>query len=45
LFFAKYNYNNQFDEDEMDRARSTHEEKTNAYRVLVRKPEGKGLLG
>jgi hypothetical protein len=29
----------------MGRARSTHGEKRNLYRVSVRKPEGKGPLG
>jgi hypothetical protein len=29
----------------MGRAYSTHEEKSNAYRILVRKPEGKRTLG
>jgi hypothetical protein len=29
----------------MDRACSTHEEKLNAYRIFVRKPEGKRPLG
>jgi hypothetical protein len=29
----------------MERARSTHGEKRNAYRVLVEKPEGKRQLG
>jgi hypothetical protein len=43
--FAKYNYNNQVKEDEMDRAFSTNGEKMNAYRILVEKPEGKRLLG
>jgi hypothetical protein len=32
-------------EDEMDRAWSTHGAKKTAYRVLVRKPEGKRPLG
>jgi hypothetical protein len=43
VFFSKYNYNNQFEEDEMDRGRSTHEEKRSAYKV--RRPEGKRPLG
>jgi hypothetical protein len=29
----------------MDRKCSTHREKRNAYRILVRKPEGKSPLG
>jgi hypothetical protein len=29
----------------MERTRSTHEEKRNAYRTLVGKPEGKRPLG
>jgi hypothetical protein len=32
-------------EDEMDRACNTMGEKRNAYRILVRKPEGKRPLG
>jgi hypothetical protein len=41
----KQNYNDQFKEDEMDRACSTNGEKRNAYRILVGKPEGKRPLG
>jgi hypothetical protein len=33
------------DEDVTGRARRTHEEKRNAYRILVRKSEGKRKLG
>jgi hypothetical protein len=32
-------------EDEMGRACSTNEEKRNAYKILVGKPEGKRPLG
>jgi hypothetical protein len=32
-------------EDEMDRAFSTNVEKRNAYRISVRKPDGKRPLG
>jgi hypothetical protein len=43
--FAKYNYNYQVKEDEMGGACSTNGEKSNAYRILVGKPEGKRPLG
>jgi hypothetical protein len=36
--------NDQVKEDEMDRACSTNGEKRNAYKILVRKPEGKRPL-
>jgi hypothetical protein len=42
---AKYNYNDQIKEDEMDRECSTNEEKRNAYRILVGKTGGKRPLG
>jgi hypothetical protein len=32
-------------EDELDMTCSLHGEKRNVYRILVRKPEGKRLLG
>jgi hypothetical protein len=32
-------------EDETDKACSTNEEKRNAYRILVKNPEGKRSLG
>jgi hypothetical protein len=38
-----YNYNDEVKEEEMGRACSTNE-KRNAYRILVGKPEGKRLL-
>jgi hypothetical protein len=41
----KYNLNNQVAEDEMVGPCSTNEEKNNAYRLLVGKPEGKRPLG
>jgi hypothetical protein len=37
--------NNNMKKDEMVRACSTHGEKMNMYRVSVRKPEGRRLLG
>jgi hypothetical protein len=40
--FAKYD---QVKEDETDRACSMNGVKRNAYRLLVGKPDGKGLLG
>jgi hypothetical protein len=40
---VKYNYSDEVKDDDMGRARSMHE-KTNAYRVLVGKPEGKRPL-
>jgi hypothetical protein len=39
------NMNDQVKEYEIDRARSTNEDKRNAYRILVGKPEGKRPLG
>jgi hypothetical protein len=42
--FAKYNWNYQVKEDEMGRACRTNGEKTNAYRILVGKPEEKDHL-
>jgi hypothetical protein len=46
VLFAKYNYSKQVKEDEMGRVCSTHgEEKKNAYRLSVVKPEGKRPLG
>jgi hypothetical protein len=39
------NYNDEVNEDEMGRAFSTNGDKTNAYRLLVRKSEGKRPLG
>jgi hypothetical protein len=41
LLFAKYNYNGEIKEDEIDRACSTNEDKRTAYRILVGKPKGK----
>jgi hypothetical protein len=40
-----YNQNDQVKEDEMGRTCSTHGDKRNAYRVVVRKPEGKRPQG
>jgi hypothetical protein len=45
VLLAKYNYNDQVNEDEMGRACSTNGDKRNAYRIWVGKPEGKRLLG
>jgi hypothetical protein len=42
---AKHNLNDQVKEDEMGRACSTNEAKSNAYSILVGKPEGKRSLG
>jgi hypothetical protein len=39
------NQNDEVKEDEMGKACSTHGENRNAYRGLVRKPEGKIPLG
>jgi hypothetical protein len=44
VLFAKYNYSNQVEEDEMGGPCSTNGEKRNAYRLLVVKPEGKRPL-
>jgi hypothetical protein len=44
VLFAKYNQNNQVEEDEMGGVCSTNGEKFNAYRLLVGKPEGKRPL-
>jgi hypothetical protein len=41
VLFAKYNYSDQVEEDEMGRPYSTNGEKRNAYRTLVGEPEGK----
>jgi hypothetical protein len=43
--FARYNWNDQIKEDEMDRVCRTHEENIKSYRVLVGKPEGNRPLG
>jgi hypothetical protein len=40
-----YNQKDKVKEDEMGRACSKNEEKWNAYRILVGKPEGKRSLG
>jgi hypothetical protein len=37
--FVKYNQNDKVKEDEMGRVCSTNEEKRNAYRILMGKPE------
>jgi hypothetical protein len=39
VVFAKYIWNDQV-EDWKDRACSTHEDRKNAYRIFVGKPEG-----
>jgi hypothetical protein len=41
VFFAKYNWNEQVEEDEMSRACSTNGVKRNACMFLVVKQEGK----
>jgi hypothetical protein len=40
VLFPKYNWNEQFKKDDMERARSTNGERRNAYRISVEKPEG-----
>jgi hypothetical protein len=45
VLFAKYNQIDQVEEDEIGGACSTNGEKRNAYRLSVRKPEGKRPLG
>jgi hypothetical protein len=45
LTIFNYSYNNQIEENEMGGPCSTNGEKRNAYRLLVRKPEGKIPLG
>jgi hypothetical protein len=45
VIFAKYNWNDQVEEDEMSRACSTNGAKRNAYMFLVGKQEGKKPLG
>jgi hypothetical protein len=45
MLFARYNQNDQVKDDVMGRTYSTHEEKKNAYRVSVGKPERKRPLG
>jgi hypothetical protein len=45
VFFGKYNQNNKIKEDEMVSSCSTHGEKRNEYRVLLRKPERRRPLG
>jgi hypothetical protein len=39
VIFAEYNYNYQFEENEIGRVRKMNWEKTNAYRLLVGMPE------
>ena len=41
---TRYCQSDQIEEDEMGGARGTHGEKTNAYRLLMREPEGKRKL-
>jgi predicted RNA-binding protein YlqC (UPF0109 family) len=45
VHFAKYNYKDLVEEDEMVRACFTDGEKRNAYRLLVGKPDGNKPLG
>jgi hypothetical protein len=45
VLFAKFNYNDQVEKDEMGGPCSTDGERKNAYRLLVGKPERKTLLG
>jgi hypothetical protein len=45
LLFAKYNYNNQVENDEIGWECSTNGEKRNVYRLLIGKPEGRRPLG
>jgi hypothetical protein len=45
VLFTKYYQNDQFKEVEMGRVCSTNEEKKNACRILVEKPEGNRPLG
>jgi hypothetical protein len=45
VLFAKYNENNEVEEDEMGEHAARIGEKRNAYRLLVRKPEVKRPLG
>jgi hypothetical protein len=45
VLFTKYKWNDKVKEDEMGRACSTNREKSNPYRILVGKPEGKISLG
>jgi hypothetical protein len=44
VLFSRYNYNDQVEEDEMGRACSTIEEKRNANKIFVGKPESKRAL-
>jgi hypothetical protein len=41
VLFSKYNYNDQVKEDMMGRVCSMNGEKRSAYRILVRKADGK----
>jgi hypothetical protein len=45
VLFPKYNLNDHVKKDYMGGVCSTNREKRNAYRILVRKPEGKRPLG
>jgi hypothetical protein len=45
VLFAKYNQNNQVEEDEMGGAYSTNGEEWKAYRLWVGKPKGTRTLG
>jgi hypothetical protein len=45
VLFAKYNQNDQVEEDEVGGVCGTNGEKKNAYRLLVGKQEGKRPLG
>jgi hypothetical protein len=45
VLFAEYNQNDRAKQYNMGKARSTHGEKRNAYKILVGNPEGKIPLG
>jgi hypothetical protein len=44
ILFARYNYNDQVKEDEMNRACKMHGKNINAYRILVGKLDGQRSL-
>jgi hypothetical protein len=45
VLFAGYNQNDSLKDDKMKKACKKHGEKRNVHTILVRKPEGKRLLG